>query len=450
MTDKPNDPRCIECRLVVIEADSMRILTTASAAGPLLPRESIPENTRAAEGLTEALEQRFGLRTIQLAILPGTEELSYCAVHEIMGSQEEVHRLFLFTLLDDIAPSELTEAERATVRKIMKGQAHELGRFARIGWIDELLAKTGGYRGQSSMPVIRQLNQGIDFCLLSITDLTGRKMWFKAVGEPNTREYALTAELTRRFPAYLPRVLTTIPEWNGWVMEDVKGVPLNESDSIYQCEQALNALAFMQKEMVADMASLLTLGAKDWTCGRIASLSEPFFAEAQRAMQAQVSTKSRPLGCDELHQLKDNIELALQEFSDAGIPETLVHGDIGHGNIIATPTGSVFLDWAETYVGHPFLSAEHLLADLIRSSPSLSSSQAALRSHYAAHWKTQVQPADLERVAVFAPAIAAFAYAVIAWDANRSRPDPTMVWPLLRSLLRRSKRELEQVSEVNA
>jgi len=384
----------------------------------------------------------IGIETLALG-----SENSYKLWREILGSREEIYRFLSSATLDEIAPSELTETEKATVLKIMKGEESELGRFARVGWIDELLAKTSRYLGQRSTPVIRQLNQGNDFCLLSLTDSTGRKMWFKAVGKPNAREYALTAELTRRFPAYLPRILAIIPEWNGWVMEDIEGLPLNESDALYQCEQTFSALAIMQMEMATNIASLSALGAKDWTCSRIASLSEPFFADSQQAMEAQVSTKSRPLVCSELHQLKNDVESALQEFSDAGIPETLVHGDIGHGNIIATPTGPVFLDWPETYIGHPFLSAEHLLADLARSNPSFVVKQTALRAHYAAQWKTQVRPADLEKVTVLAPAIAAFAYAVIAWNANRSRPDPSLVWPLLRSMLRRTRRELEQVSE---
>lgn len=450
MTDKPNDPKCIECRLVVIEGGSMRVLTVASSAGPSLPRESIPAYARAAEALTEAIEHKVGLRTVQLAILPGPEELTYCAVHEIIGSQRQIWKLLPFAVLDEIDPGELTDTERAAVHKIMKGEAPELGRFAQIGWIDKLLARTGIYQGRTSMPAIRHFNQGTDFCLLSLTDLTGRKMWFKAVGEPNTREYALTAELTRRFPAFLPKILTTVPEWNGWVMEDVEGVPLNESEAIDQCEQALTALAIMQKEMVVDMASLSALGAKDWTCGRIASLSEPFFAESQRAMEAQTSTRSRPLGSGELHQLRIDIERALQEFSDTEMPETLMHGDIGHGNIIATVNGPVFLDWAETYVGHPFLSAEHLLADLARSNPSFGAGQGVLRAHYAANWKTQVRPADLEKTCLLSPAISAFAYAVVAWDANLSRSDTTLVWPLLRSMLRRTRRELGLASEVIA
>jgi hypothetical protein len=174
---------------------------------------------------------------------------------------------------------------------------------------------------------------------------------------------------------------------------------------------------------------------------------EPFFQEARRAMQAQTSAKSKPLAASELHQLQKDVESALKEFMNTGIPETLLHGDIGHGNIIATYDGPVFLDWAETYIGHPFLSAEHLLADLARSNPMFAEKQASLRSHYAGHWKAHVRPSELEKVTTVAPAIAAFVYAVIAWDASRKRPDPTEAWPLIRSMLRRTKRELDLVPE---
>jgi len=450
MTDKFNTPQCIECRLVLIDTDSTRILTTAGAAGALLPRESILAYTRVAESLTEAVDRKYGLRTIQLALLSEAEESGYCAVHEIIGVRQALPRLLSFATLDEFDCSELDNEERAIVLKIIRGEASELGRFAQLGWLDKLLAKAGIRQDRSASPIIRQLNQGIDFCLLSLIDSAGRIVWFKAVGEPNTREYALTQELTRRFPSYLPKILATVPEWNGWVMEDVKGVPLNESDSMNQCEQALTALAVMQKGMANDVASLSALGAKDWTCGRISSQLEPFFQEAHYAMQAQTSMKSRPLGSNELFQLKREIESAFRQFMDAGVPETLLHGDIGHGNVLATATGPVFLDWAETYFGHPFLSAEHLLADLARSNPLFAEKRSGLRSFYADHWEAYVQPGELEKVTLLAPAMAAFAYAVIAWDANRGQPDPTQAWPLLRSMLRRTKRELEQASEAIA
>jgi hypothetical protein len=447
MTGTINNPERIEYRLVMIDPYSTRILTIKSTARLSLPRESIPAYTRVAEALTEAIEQRYGLRTIQLAILPRAEEQTCCAVHEILGPLDSVAGQPSLATLDEIAPSELAETERAIVLKIMTGGASELGRFARVGWIDELLARTGSHRDESSMPVIRHLNQGIDFCLLNLKDADGRNLWFKAVGEPNTREYALTVELARRFPEYLPKILATIPEWNGWIMEDIKGVPLNKSTSIYQCEQTLTALAVMQKKMVNDVALLSALGAKDLTCVRIASLLEPLFREALSAMQAQTSTRSKPLAGSELYQLQKDMESALDEFLNAGIPETLLHGDIGHGNIIATSNGPVFLDWAETYIGHPFLSAEHLLADLARSNPFFAEYQAVLRHHYSAHWTTYARQGELERVTALAPAIGAFVYAVIAWDANRNRANPAQAWPLMRSMLRRTKQDLDQMPE---
>jgi hypothetical protein len=273
MTDKAIHAQCVECRRVLIEAHSMQILATASDAGPVLPRESIPVDTRLAAALTESIKQKYGLHTIQLAALPEVGHNSYWAVHEIVSPLEEAPGELSFQVLDELAASEFTSGQRALVLKIMRGEACELGRFARLGWINELLVKIGGYQDRSRLPVVHQLNQGINFCLLSMTDANGDKMWFKAVGEPNTREYALTVELTRRFPAYLPKIVATIPEWNGCITENVVGTPLHESAEIHHSEQALAALAAMQKEAASSIASLVPLGAKDWSCSRLLVLS---------------------------------------------------------------------------------------------------------------------------------------------------------------------------------
>jgi aminoglycoside phosphotransferase (APT) family kinase protein len=450
MTDRLNGSERIECRLVVIDAQSMKILTTASTAGPLLPREKIPAYTRVAETLTKSIEDRLGISTIQLAFLSGTEGLSYCVVHELIGPREAASGLLEFTALDDIISTEFAVEERAIVLAIMKGEAKELGRFARLGWIDDLLAKTDGYRGQSSMPIIRQLNQGIDFCLLSMTDLARCKTWFKAVGEPNTREHALTMELAVRFPDRLPRIRQSIPQWNAWVMEDVQGTPLNQSINPGDWHEAVAALASMQQISSNDLSSFYAAGAQDWTCGRLQSLLEPFFADAALAMRMQTSSKVAALTEAELDWLKMSVEVALSDLTTSGIPETILHGDVGHGNVIASPRGPVFLDWAETHVGHPFLCAEHLIADLDRSHRLTPSETRALRLSYAERWRDYAGPDELARVATLAPAIAAFAYAVIAWEAHRSRPEPSLAWPTLRSMLRRTKRELEQPMEVVA
>ena len=49
--------------------------------------------------------------------------------------------------------------------------------------------------------------------------------------------------------------------------------------------------------------------------------------------------------------------------------------------------------------------------------------QPALRSHYAAHWREFVRPEELKKVTALAPAIGAFAYALIAGT-------PTIIGPI--------------------
>ena len=110
----------------------------------------------------------------------------------------------------------------------------------------------------------------------------------------------------------------------------------------------------------------------------------------------------------------------------------------------------MFLDWAETYIGFPFLSAEHLLADLERSRPELACERSSLRRSYATHWQHYTSPECLAEVVALSPAVAAFAYAVRIWEENAHRPEPARAWPLLRSMLRRTQRELESTSEVAA
>ena len=148
------------------------------------------------------------------------------------------------------------------------------------------------------------IEPGIDFCLLNLQDANGCNLWFKAVGEPNTREYRVTQELTRQFPEYLPKLVAWIPEWNGWITEGVTGVPLSHSGDKAPWEQAFTALAFMQESSIENKACLCGAGAKEWSCARLLSLSRPFFEEAGCAMRAQTSTKVIPLGCKDLNDCK--------------------------------------------------------------------------------------------------------------------------------------------------
>ncbi len=450
MVDNMKSETTVSFRLVLIEPIPMRIMTIHSDSGPVLPTESIVLHSRTAEALTQKIEETFGLRTIQLALLPAPGSQDCCSVHEILPSRSTLPSNMSLATLSEISPHQLTPGETVLISKLMRGEETKLGRFARIGWIDELMLMTRCYGQTTSIPAVRQINQGVNFSLIKLSYEDGDRVWFKAVGEPNTHEYALTLELSRHFPTYLPKLLGSFPQWQGWVAEDVAGQPLSDLDEVRAWESALEALATLQKSAIERVADLRRAGAKEWGCDRLASLAGPFFEDVQRAMLAQVSTKVRPLGGDELRSLKERIEVALIALMGSGMPNTLLHGDIGHGNIIIAPNRIVFLDWAEAYIGHPFMSAEHLLANCELSQPAVSQKVTSLRQTYASYWEDVISPEELAKTTRLAPAVAAFGYAVTTWANAIHGPSPNDIWPTIRSMVRRIKRELDSVLEVAA
>jgi len=76
-----------------------------------------------------------------------------------------------------------------------------------------------------------QLNGCETFSLIRFAT-TGNPVWFKAVGEPNLHEYAISQALARLFPSYVPAILATKPEWHAWLMADGGGPSLNEMTSV--------------------------------------------------------------------------------------------------------------------------------------------------------------------------------------------------------------------------
>jgi hypothetical protein len=158
----------ITCRLILIDPESMLVLTVPSASGPLLPRQSISRDARFAEALTEAIEKKYGLSTIQLALLPESEELGYCAIHEILATKRAMSDCRSFVGLLEINALQLTLVEQELVTKIINGDAPELGKFARLGWLNELFGTMENYLSLNRSVSVRQLNQGIDFSLLQL------------------------------------------------------------------------------------------------------------------------------------------------------------------------------------------------------------------------------------------------------------------------------------------
>ena len=119
---------------------------------------------------------------------------------------------------------------RAVEQSLAECNAHarrsgESGPFARLGWFRQLRRRVE----EAILPLnlelngsFRQFNASPFFSLIRL-ETNGPALWFKAVGEPNLREFPVTLMLARLFPKYVPPILAAWPTWNGWLTPEVDG-----------------------------------------------------------------------------------------------------------------------------------------------------------------------------------------------------------------------------------
>jgi hypothetical protein len=318
------------------------------------------------------------------------------------------------------------------------------GWLARLrGWTAEMVSRLGF---ELTLP-LRQYNASPAFNLIRL-ETTGTAVWFKAVGEPNLREYPITLKLAELFPRFVPEIVGTKPEWNAWLSREVEGTNLGETRDVGLWEQAAADLAKLQIQSISRSDSLLDSGAHDLRTEALRTSVNPFFDLVARLMEEQPRVPPPTLSPQELNLLKLRIEDSLTLLEDLEIPNTMGHLDLNPGNVVVSADGSVFLDWAEAYVGPPFFSFEYLLQHFRRDMGANTSLESQLISAYVEPWHRSLPDDVTSEALALAPLAAVFAYAAATgvWKDERRLRD-LKISAYCRSLARRMNREAIQFSE---
>jgi aminoglycoside phosphotransferase (APT) family kinase protein len=168
-------------------------------------------------------------------------------------------------------------------------------------------------------------------------------------------------------------------------------------------------------------------------------------------MEKQTKVSPRVLSRSELVLLGEQIEEALCLSTDFGIPDALGHLDLNPGNVIVSEGDSVFLDWAEAYVGNPLFSFQYLVEHYRRMAGVNVTTELGLTSAYAEEWQSLVSPENLASALAFAPMLAVFAYAAVndTWS-DEARLRDTKLAGYLRSLTRRIHCEANRLRDRSA
>jgi hypothetical protein len=417
-------------RLAFILPKSRQLLGIEASRAAELPRISIPMCERPARELTHAIEAKWHIRTIVVDILTGTSVLVPCAIIEVRHPswQFSVHG-FSAVNLATVSGASLSEDERHTLASLLSGEDTHRGPFSRLGWIEEaqewiLEAVPEGdiqFNGE-----FLQLNGGGSFALLRLGTIQGPAYWLKAVGPPNEREFQITRTLAQLFPKHLPSVVTMREDWSAWVMRDA-GRPLRDSFSIDALEQTVACLAELQTESISRLDSLLAAGCLG---GGIRVLQEhlsELTEYLEEAMDQQTSTTVPRLEKQRLHQLKCVLCQSCSRILDLNIPDTLIHNDINTGNILCCGTRCVFTDWAEACIGNPFVTFQHLAAQVATRCGDTSPWIAQMTRLYKPLWLEYLDDAAIDKALAITPilAIASYLYGRGDWLRSPQRNEPT-------------------------
>jgi len=164
-------------------------------------------------------------------------------------------------------------------------------------------------------------------------------------------------------------------------------------------------------------------------------------------MEQQSKATPRALSRKELALLGEQIRNALRLLKTSDIPDSLGSLDFNPGNIIASKNGCKFLDWAEAYVGHPFLTFAYLLEHFRRAVTGDANLERQLTTSYTAPWKQLFSPGAIAESLTVAPLLAVFAYASGCGLCSEERLRDPENAAYLRCLTRRMNREVNEMRD---
>jgi len=446
-------------RVIVFGSNGTEMLLKTSDGRFVLPSVEIPRWERVAENLTAALERDFGCEAVCLFTHNHSSKDgdTQTDLYEVMECwQEAKHpakaawqpiRLLTASLFRDANEFRVVDQ---CIHELVSLERDSGSPFARRGWLAELRDWTADVlrgAGVEHIGPLRQYNASPAFSLIRFAT-TGPAVWFKAVGAPNLREFPITLKLVELFPKFTPKILGTKPEWNGWLSREVEGSNLGETKELALWEQAAADLSTLQIESMSKSALLLRLGAHDLRLDVLLSVIDPFFDLVARLMDQQQKVPPAILSREELSLVRVLVDDALTLLQDLGVPDALGHLDLNPWNIIVSSDRSVFLDWAEAYVGPPFFSLEYLLQHFQREVGASSTTQSQVVVAYERPWR-QLLPEDrIGEALALVPLAAVFAYAVgtDTWKDEEKVRDPKIAG-YFRALARRMNREAMQSHE---
>jgi Ser/Thr protein kinase RdoA (MazF antagonist) len=208
--------------------------------------------------------------------------------------------------------------------------------------------------------------------------------WFKAVPPYCAQEIPLLQALNHWKVGGTTEVVAADAGLGWMLVRHVKGRSLARDRTLASWESALRQLARIQRQTVERVDDLLALGCLDLRIDGLAAQITSLFASLD-ALQTGLPGRLTPAEIARAERLAPELMALCAKMQGTPIPPTLVHGDCHAMNILRSYGRSIFFDWGDACVSHPFLDA----MELLDSEDWLPKDRGAVRSltdHYLSQW----------------------------------------------------------------
>jgi len=433
-------------RLALVHPRTRQVLAVDELGHLRLPTIEIPRWTRHAEQITQTIYERWSIRTIVLDTLGSAVHEIPCVVAEVRSPEQSLS-LSKFAPLSrgEIPTSVLPQDEQLVLCSILEEENRSLGPFGRLGWIDDAMAwiqSSAVNRDIDFTEDWQQFNGSAHFALVRFSTMREPAYWLKAVGKPNTHEYAITTNLAAWWPDYLPTLVCCRSDWNAWVTEEF-GKPLYDCFSLCNFSRAVQRLAELQQRTIGKEAELLSVGCADHRPDILQAQVDPIVERLQYAMEKQTNTSVPRLSASCLTSLGEELKRVCVDMEALRIPPTVGHDDISPGSILSNDDKCVFTDWCDVRLANPFITFQQLCLHVSRGGSDARSWCAELKEVYKRMWLRVLSESQIESALTLAPSVSILATLYGRGDLLNQDYLPTQ-WleSHLRSMARHLQREI--------
>lgn len=273
------------------------------------------------------------------------------------------------------------------------------------GWQDEAHdwikhhAAANGWTLEGEIEIVRKWCIA---CVIKAPTSAGH-LYFKASPPTFARETAITSLLSRHFPIHIPTVVASHDAHHWLLLRDFGGTLLGDSKNVADWERAMRDFAALQVAMSGQIEALFQCDAMDYRLEVLPEKLAVLLADEELLKPNQITAEE----IERVHSLVPRINAMIEEMKGYNLPATIVHGDFHPWNIAVKEDRTIFFDWKDAAVGHPFYDFAPLPLNIIRRRifPDQPEVIAHLREAYLAGWTSFAPVETLRRALLLGEAL---------------------------------------------